>query len=59
MTATTDVVQRKSVLETYRTRGYFFREAAMLTILIGFCYFLLIPVYPAFLTLFWRLQYRN
>ena len=152
MTVTTDVVQRKdSFWETYRRRGYFFREAAMLTISLGvvihlyrvifgdeltmqyvmtpttdkillvpmtyagitgilllvhhrvrfankpdralftgsvvyiagsvplhiycsyivwdttlmtwfpmwFSYFLLILVYPAFLTLFWKLQYRN
>jgi hypothetical protein len=36
MTTTTDVVQRKSLRDTYRRHGYFFREAAMLTILIGF-----------------------
>jgi hypothetical protein len=37
MTTTTDVVQRKSFRDTYRKRGYFFREAATLTIAIGFC----------------------
>jgi hypothetical protein len=37
MIGTTNVVQRKSFWDTYRRRGYFFREAAMLTILIGFC----------------------
>jgi hypothetical protein len=37
MTTTTDVVQeKKSLSDTYRRRGYFFREAAMLTIAIGF-----------------------
>jgi hypothetical protein len=36
MTSTTDVVQ-KSFWDTYRTHGYFFREAAMATIAIGFC----------------------
>jgi hypothetical protein len=36
MTVTTDVVQ-KSFSDTYRRHGYFFREAAMLTIAIGFC----------------------
>jgi len=37
MTTTTDVVQRnRSFSDTYRRRGYFFREAATLTILIGF-----------------------
>jgi hypothetical protein len=151
MTATTDVVQRSSFGATYRRHGYFFREAAMLTISLGvllhlyrvifgddltmqyvmtpttdkillvpmtyagitgilllvrhrvrfankrqralftgsvvyiagsvplhiycsyiiwdttlmtwfpmwFSYFLLIVVYPAFLTLFWKLQYKN
>jgi hypothetical protein len=33
---TTDVVHQRSWWDTYRQRGYFFREAAMLTILIGF-----------------------
>lgn len=38
MTTTTDVVQRKnSVRDSYRKHGYFFKEAAMLTIVIGFC----------------------
>lgn len=38
MVTTTDVVQRdRSFRDTYRRRGYFFREAAMLTIAIGFC----------------------
>lgn len=36
MTTTTDVVLRKrSFGETYRNHGYFFREAAMLTISLG------------------------
>lgn len=35
MTTTTDVVHRRVFWDTYRRRGYFFREAAMLTILIG------------------------
>jgi hypothetical protein len=35
MSTTTDVVQRKSFWDTYRRRGYFFREAAMLTIGLG------------------------
>jgi hypothetical protein len=151
MTTTTDVVHKLSFWDTYRHHGYFFREAAMLTIAMGvglhvyrvifgdemalkyaitpttdrillvpmtyaaitgilllvhnrvvfankrhralftgsvvyiaasvplhiycsyiivdttlvtwfpmwFSYFLLILVYPAFLTVFWRLQYRN
>jgi hypothetical protein len=37
MTTTTDVVQRESLGGVYRRRGYSFREAAMLTIAIGFC----------------------
>jgi hypothetical protein len=37
MAITTDVVQReKSLWESFRSRGYCFREAAMLTIAIGF-----------------------
>jgi len=36
MAATTDVVRRESFRDTYRRRGYYFREAAMLTIAIGF-----------------------
>jgi len=36
MTTTTDVVQRRSVWTAYREHGYYFREAAVLTILIGF-----------------------
>ena len=35
MTTTTNVVQRKSFRDTYRRHGYFFREAAMLTIGLG------------------------
>jgi hypothetical protein len=35
MTTTTDVVQRESFADTYRQRGYFFREAAILTIALG------------------------
>src|SRR4051794_29251720 len=41
--ATTDVVHQRSWRETYRQHGYFFREATMLTILIGFC----LPPYRA------------
>jgi hypothetical protein len=36
MTTTTDVVSKSSFWDTYRRHGYFFREVAMLTILIGF-----------------------
>jgi ABC-type methionine transport system permease subunit len=35
MTTTTDVVRKNSRWETYRRHGYFFREAAMLTIAMG------------------------
>ena len=38
MTTTTDVVQNKSSRwDSYRRHGYYFREAAMLTIAMGFC----------------------
>jgi hypothetical protein len=37
MTATTDVVHKPFVWDTDRRHGYFFREAAMLTITIGVC----------------------
>ena len=38
MTSTTDVVQpHRSLWDTYRSRGYFFKEAAILTIAMGFC----------------------
>jgi hypothetical protein len=38
MVSTTDVVQlENSRWSIYRKHGYFFREAAMLTIVIGFC----------------------
>jgi hypothetical protein len=36
MTTTTDVVSKPSFWDTYCRHGYFFREVAMLTILIGF-----------------------
>jgi hypothetical protein len=36
MTTTTNVVRKRSFWDTYRRHGYFFREVAMLTILIGF-----------------------
>ncbi len=36
MMTTTEVVRKQSFWETYRRHGYFFREVAMLTILIGF-----------------------
>lgn len=38
MATTTDVVQRKATAwDAYRRHGYFFKEAAILTIAIGFC----------------------
>ena len=37
MTSTTNVVRAKPWWQVYRRRGYFFREAAMLTIAMGFC----------------------
>jgi hypothetical protein len=37
MTTTTEVVERRSLWDVYRRHGYFFREAAVLTIAIGFC----------------------
>jgi hypothetical protein len=37
MDTTTDVVRKPSVSDIYRRHGYFFREAAMLTIGMGFC----------------------
>jgi hypothetical protein len=51
MTSTTDVVQGKSFWDTYRRRGYFFRETAMLTILIGFCMHLYRVIFGDDLTL--------
>jgi hypothetical protein len=36
MTTTTGVVSKASFSDIYRRHGYFFREVAMLTILIGF-----------------------
>src|SRR5690242_5820103 len=36
MTITTNVVKKGTPWATYRRRGYFFREAAMLTIAVGF-----------------------
>jgi hypothetical protein len=37
MPSTTIVVTRSSRWQTYRRRGYYFREVAMLTIALGFC----------------------
>jgi hypothetical protein len=52
MSTTTDVVQRReSWWETYRRHGYFFREAAMLTIAFGFCLHLYRVIFGDDLTL--------
>lgn len=52
MTATTGVVHRRnSVWDTYRKHGYFFREAAMLTIAMGFGLHLYRVIYGDQLTL--------
>lgn len=51
MSTTTDVVHRKSLVDTYRSHGYFFREAAMLTIAIGFCMHLYRVIFGDDLTL--------
>ena len=51
MTSTTNVVQRRSFGDTYRSRGYFFRETAMLTILISFCMHLYRVIFGDDLTL--------
>jgi hypothetical protein len=49
---TTDVVQQpKSFWDTYRAHGYFFREAAMLTIAVGFCMHLYRVIFGDDLTL--------
>jgi hypothetical protein len=51
MTTTTDVVHKNSLWETYRRHGYFFREAAMLTIAMGVCLHLYRVVFGDELTL--------
>jgi len=51
MDTTTDVVQRKSLWQVYRDRGYFFREIAMLTILGGFALHLYRVIFGDDLTL--------
>jgi hypothetical protein len=51
MTTTTDVVQRKSTWDAYRAHGYFFKEAAILTIAIGFCMHLYRVIFGDDLTL--------
>jgi hypothetical protein len=51
MTTTTDVVRKNSLWETYRQHGYFFREAAMLTIAMGVCLHLYRVIFGDELTL--------
>jgi hypothetical protein len=52
MMATTDVVQREATAwDAYRARGYFFKEAAILTIAIGFCMHLYRVIFGDDLTL--------
>jgi hypothetical protein len=51
MMTTTDVVRRNSLWETYRRHGYFFREAAMLTIAMGVCLHLYRVIFGDELTL--------
>jgi hypothetical protein len=51
MTTTTDVVQKHSLWETYRRHGYFFREAAMVTIAMGLCLHLYRVIFGDELTL--------
>jgi hypothetical protein len=52
MMTTTDVVQRKATAwDTYRSHGYFFKEAAILTIAIGFCMHLYRVIFGDDLTL--------
>jgi hypothetical protein len=51
MTVTTDVVHEPAVWDTYRRHGYFFREAAMLTIAMGVCLHLYRVIFGDELTL--------
>jgi hypothetical protein len=51
MSTTTDVVQRKATWDAYRAHGYFFKEAAILTIAIGFCMHLYRVIFGDDLTL--------
>lgn len=61
MAPTTDVVHSGTSLRgDYRRCGYYFREAAMLTIAgYWFSYLLLIVVYPLFLTMLWKLEFKE
>jgi len=51
MTTTTVVVHKKSFWQVYRDHGYFFREAAMLTIALGVCLHLFRVIFGDELTL--------
>ncbi|MGZ4515318.1 MAG: hypothetical protein ACXVYA_12010 [Mycobacterium sp.] len=51
MTTTTGVVHRASRWDTFRRHGYFFREAAMLTISLGFALHLYRVIFGDVLTL--------
>ncbi|MET0316757.1 MAG: hypothetical protein ABW188_08025 [Rhodococcus fascians] len=51
MTTTTDVVHRSSFWDTYRRRGYSFREAAMLTISLGVLIHLYRVIFGDYLTM--------
>jgi hypothetical protein len=51
MTTTTEVVQREAIWDAYRARGYFFKEATILTIAIGFCMHLYRVIFGDDLTL--------
>jgi hypothetical protein len=51
MTTTTDVVHRSSFWDAYRRRGYFFREAAMLTISLGVLIHLYRVIFGDYLTM--------
>ena len=51
MTTTTDVVHRSSFWDAYRRRGYFFREAAMLTISLGVLLHLYRVIFGDYLTM--------
>ncbi|MBE1550321.1 hypothetical protein GGC64_004361 [Mycobacterium sp. OAS707] len=53
MTTTTDVVRKPSRSDAYRRHGYFFKEAAMLTIVLGVVLHLLRVIFGDA----WALQY--
>src|SRR5690242_16753285 len=59
MTTTTDVVKRSLWRDLYRRHGYFFREVAMLTILIGFGLHLFRVIFGDELTLQYAVTLRS